>query len=360
MGFVLELQQPALHLSVDIDIDEDAACVVLVAAFQIVEFAAVAQVASTDGRQLHKTQALLLAAQLAAYVGQKIERCADLVADERLVDGNMRDLGGKCRVAAVVAPICVEDSQLGLRRIASLAAEVADHLAKIVGVHRQRVFAAECRQLLVGHIREAFDRRHGLDVGMLRIGEDVEAFAPRLDGIDAVALDARHILVAYRMVEYHKARAAYAHIGRGVEQPHAVDGRSGALVELSGQVLDGKIASARKVEPVDDQIGYTLAEDGVTALFEQLFGEPEQVVDVYQTELADRQRQVAVELLAKRFGLDAEARMFFYIDAIICHIGCMLLFYEFVPPLRVVLFEIAVDECNMSHFALGTRLALAV
>ncbi len=195
---------------------------------------------------------------------------------------------------------------------------------------------------------------------MLRVGEDVEAFAPRLDGIDAIALDARHILVAYRTVEYHKARAAYAHIGRGVEQPHAVDGRSGALVELPGQKLHGQIAAPRQVARIGDRVGHRLAEDGVAALFEQLFGEPEQVVDVYQTELADRQRQVAVELLAKRFGLDAEARMFFYIDAIICHIGCMLLFYEFVPPLRVVSFDVAVDECNVSHFALGARLALAV
>ena len=66
MGFVLELQEPFLGPAIDVHIDENAACVVLLAHLQVIEQSLAAQVTGTDGRQVHQADALALAPQFAA------------------------------------------------------------------------------------------------------------------------------------------------------------------------------------------------------------------------------------------------------------------------------------------------------
>ena len=66
MGFVLELQEPFLGPVIDVHIDENAACVVLLAHLQVVEQSLAAQVTGTDRRQVHQADALALAPQFAA------------------------------------------------------------------------------------------------------------------------------------------------------------------------------------------------------------------------------------------------------------------------------------------------------
>ena len=55
MCLVLKLQQPTLHLAINIDIYEDATSVVLLALLHIIELTLLLEVAGTDGCKLHKT-----------------------------------------------------------------------------------------------------------------------------------------------------------------------------------------------------------------------------------------------------------------------------------------------------------------
>lgn len=89
MGFVLELQEPFLGPVIDVHIDENAACVVLLAHLQVVEQSLAAQVTGTDRRQVHQADALALAPQFAADFQVKRQRAFDLVFHERLLDRNV-------------------------------------------------------------------------------------------------------------------------------------------------------------------------------------------------------------------------------------------------------------------------------
>ena len=73
MCLVLKLQQPALHNTVNIDVYEDAASVILLALLHIVELTELAEVARTDSSQLHKAEALLLATKLLADTVHKLD-----------------------------------------------------------------------------------------------------------------------------------------------------------------------------------------------------------------------------------------------------------------------------------------------
>ena len=81
----------------------------------------------------------MLAPQFAADAQVEGQRILDLVLYERFLDRDALQLGGEGRMAAVVAPIGVEDAQLGLIGIAPLGTEIFHHLAQVVGIHRQPV-----------------------------------------------------------------------------------------------------------------------------------------------------------------------------------------------------------------------------
>ena len=314
---VLELQEPLLGLPVHIDIDIDRAGVVLLRNLQIVQQPLLAEVACADRRDVHQADALVLAAQLAADPQVEGQRILDLLLDEGLLDGDALQLGREGRMAAVVAPVGIEDAQLGFIGIAPLPAEVAHHLAQVVGIHRQPLRGAVALQRIVLHLAETFEHRDGLHLGLLHVAQHREVLLARLDGVDVVVADLRQLLVGYPVIEEQQLRRADAHVGRRVYQPHAVHGRSGPLVELSGQVLHGDVLAALEVARIGYRVGYHLAEDRVAALFEQLLREAEQVVDVQQAQVAQREVQIRVELPAQALGLNPEAGQFLNENAVV-------------------------------------------
>ena len=129
--------------------------------------------------------------------------------------------------------------------------------------------------------------------------------------------DLRQLLVGYPVVEEQQLRRADAHVGRRIDQPYAIHGRSGPLVELSGQILHGNILAALEVARIGYRVGYHLAEDRVTALLEQLLREAEQIIDVQQAQVAQREVQIRVELPAQALGLDPEAGQFLNENAVV-------------------------------------------
>ena len=304
VGFVLELQQPPLGTAVDLHVDIDRASVVLVAHLQIVQQPPLAQKAGADRGQIHQAEALMLAAQLAADREVQSERILDLVLCERLLDGDLLQFGRKGRVAAMVAPVGIQNAQLRLVGIAAFAAEITDHLGEVVGIHRQALRFAVVRQVGLLHPSEPVEHRHGLHRGLLRVVQHREVLFAGLDGIDVVTADAAERLVRQIAVENEQLRRFDPHVGLRVDQPHAIHGRSGPLIELAGQTLHGQIPRARKIALVRNAIGYDLAEDGITALLKQLLRETEEVVDIHETQRAQAEIEVVVQLAAQAFGLD--------------------------------------------------------
>ena len=303
----LEVSEENNACSVYIDVDVDRAGVVLLRDLQIVQQAFLPEVARADGRHIHQAEALVLTAQFAADTQVQRQRIFDLLLDERLLDGDALQLSREGRVAAVVAPVSVEDAQLGFVGIAPLRTEVFHHLAQVVGVHRQTHRLAVRLQFGIRHLPEPFEHPDGLHFGLLHVAEHREVLLTRFDGVDVVMPDLRQLPVGRLVIENEQPRRADVDPGLGIDQPHAVDGRSGALVELPGQILHGDILAPREVERVGHRVGHHLAENRIAALFQQLFAEAEKVVDAEQAHLAQRQVQIGVQLAAQALGLDPEA-----------------------------------------------------
>ena len=307
MGFVLELQEPFLGLPIDIHVDIDRAGVVLLRDLHVVQQPLLLQVAGADRRHVHQAKALVLAAQFAADAQVERQRIFDLLLDERFLDGDALQLGREGRVAAMVAPIGVEDAQFGFIGIAALGAEVFHHLAQVVVVHRQPHLLAVGLQFGIRHFPETIEHLHGFHLGLLHVAQHREVLLARLHGIDVVMADFGQLGVSHLVVEQQQFRRTDVDLRLRVDQPHAIDGRRGALVELSGQVLHGDIFASREVAGIGHGVGHHLAENRITALFQQLRREAEQVVDVQQAHFAQCEIQVCVQLAAQALGLDPEA-----------------------------------------------------
>ncbi len=227
--------------------------------------------------------------------------------------------GGESGVTAVVGPVGVENAQLGLGGVAALVAEVVHHLSEVVGIHRQPPLLAERCQVGLGHIGESVERGERLYVGVLNLLQLRQVFLPCLHGVDVVMANASQVGIANRIVEQQQAGTANLDIRLRVNQMDAIHGRRGALVELSGNELDGQIALSRKVAAVGYGVGYPLAKNAVAALLQQLGGETEQVVDAEVTQLLEMELQVLVEFLTQALCLDAERFFLFDKDTIVSH-----------------------------------------
>ena len=341
---VLELQKPRLGLSVNVHLHIDRAGVVLLRDFQIVQQPLLFQVAGSDRRHVHQTDALVLAPQLAPDPQVQSQRILDLLLHERLLDGDAFEFGREGRMAAVVAPIGIQNAQLRLVGVAALLAEVLHHLVEVVGVHRQPHPLAVRLQPVVRHLAESVQHLNGLHLGLLHVRQHREVLLARLHGVDVVVADPGQFLFGNAVVEEQQLRRADVHLCFGVDQPHAVHRRGGPLVELPGQALHGDVFAARKVARIAHLIGHHFAEDRVTALFEQLLREAEQVVDVQQTQFAQRKVQVRVQFAPKTLRLHPEARQFLDENTIIGRVHLLLLFVLFLLAARAGPFPCSPNE----------------
>ena len=262
----------------------------------------------------------MLAAQFAADAQVERQRIFDLLLDERFLDGDALQLGREGRVAAMVAPIGVEDAQFGFIGVAALGAEVFHHLAQVIVVHRQSHLLAVGLQFGIRHFPEPVEHLHGLHLGLLHVAQHREILLARLDGVDVVFAHARQLLVGRRCVQQQQPRRADAHLGFGIDQPHAVDGRRSAQIELSRQILHRQEFPPFEVAGVGHLVGLHLAEHPVTARFEQFGREAEQVVDVQQTQLREVQSEVLVQIVLQALGLDPKSGAFLDENTVVLHI----------------------------------------
>ena len=95
-------------------------------------------------------------------------------------------------MAAVVAPIGVEDAKLRLDGITTLLLEVVYNLAEVVGIHRKTISLAIGGQILLLHLAETLQHSHRLNLRTLHVCENVEVLLARLYRVDKILLDACH------------------------------------------------------------------------------------------------------------------------------------------------------------------------
>ena len=67
MGFVLEHEKPFLEFPVHIHVHVDAAGIVLLADFHVVQKTGLAQIPASDCRHIHQVQALVLATEFFSH-----------------------------------------------------------------------------------------------------------------------------------------------------------------------------------------------------------------------------------------------------------------------------------------------------
>ena len=191
VGLVLEHKQPPFGPAVVpfayLNVNEYAAGVVFLADFHVVEKTLGTKVPGPDRGHVHEVYILRLPPGLLPHLQVEAQGLFYVLSDERVVDVDPLEAGGESRVAAVVAPVGVQDPQFGLIGVAALLREVAYHLAQVLSAHRQAHIPAESFSLIAVHLPEAFQHRDRFDRGLLSVGQLAEVLRPGLHGVDVVA-----------------------------------------------------------------------------------------------------------------------------------------------------------------------------
>ncbi len=160
MGFILELQQPSLRLAVDFDIHKYRAGIVLLALLQIVEVSVGAQPACADSGKIHEVERLIGASEVGTHFIPEGDSLLDVGGGKRIVDIYGLKASSKGGMAAMIAPICVEDAYLRLFRVAPFGGKIFHGLHKVVGAHSEAHLPAQLLRLRAGEGSEAADRFH--------------------------------------------------------------------------------------------------------------------------------------------------------------------------------------------------------
>ena len=144
-------------------------------------------------------------------------------------------------MAAVVAPVSVENTELRLVGIAALGGEIFHDLHEVISIHGQTVGLHPRGSFFGSDRAETVEHLDLLGHGAFGSGEDRHVLGSRLDSVDHILLDFLQILLADRIVEDEEFGRADLDVGGGVDQFHAILGGGGALVELAGETLDGDV-----------------------------------------------------------------------------------------------------------------------
>ena len=223
-------------------------------------------------------------------------------------------------MAAVIAPVSVQDAELRLGGVPSLGFEVFHHFPEVVRVHRQAMALAEGQVLVRGQVdepRQVFKRLHG---GFLAEREDGKVLLAAFHRVDEIVPDLRERLVRDGVLEDHQAGTLDLDVRFRVDQMDTVHGGGSPLVELAGDVFHGDVFLAGEREVVRDGVRHHFPEHAVAALLQQVVGEAEKVVHVDEPEGTQAQGEVLVELGEEARGLHAELLLFLYKDAPALHV----------------------------------------
>ena len=89
-------------------------------------------------------------------------------------------------MAAVVAPVCVQDTEFSLERIPAFRLEIAHHFAEVVGVHGKAMALAEVGKLAFRHTGEAGEILERLHIRLLVLFQHRKILAAAFHGVYVV------------------------------------------------------------------------------------------------------------------------------------------------------------------------------
>ena len=180
---VLELQQPFLCLAVHIHVHVDAAGVVLLADFHIVEQTFLFQIFRSYGSQVHKIQSLVLSAEFLAYFQIQIQSTVEFFFQERILDFDILKFRCECSMTAMIAPICIQNPEFGLVRVTAFRLEIIHDFPEVIGIHGQSHLPAIRSEFFFLHGSEAFQYLHRNHRSLLGIGKLCKIFLAGFDRI---------------------------------------------------------------------------------------------------------------------------------------------------------------------------------
>ena len=287
MRFVFEHQKPVLLLAVHHGGHMNGAGVDLLALVELGEQTADLERLCADGRNIHKRLralgGLLRAVDLLAR--GEIARIGAL--DGVIVDADLVKVGGEGRVAAVVGPVGIDHAQLGHGGVAALGlAEIVLQRLEVGDIHGKPHGGEQRGERGLVHGGEALDGRNALWLGKL-LGERFGLCKARLaafDGVDDIALDRLDIGIRQRAIERVDLRRADARALALAQKLDALRRAVRALVELTGQGLDGKDrAGVLRVRRVGHKVQRRLGEHAPAGIFKERGLDPLYIIAIPDT-----------------------------------------------------------------------------
>ena len=209
---VLELEEPFLHLPVHIHVHEDAAGVVLFTLFQILQLAFEPKPTGAQRCQFHEAEGLPLASQLLPHAAGQFQGAFQLGLHKAFFHRNFLNLRGKGGVAAMVAPIGVQDAELRLGGVPPFFPEIQHHFPKVVGIHGQAVFPAEGGEILLLQGGEAGKVFQGLHIGLFSKGQHAQVLGTAFHRVDEITGNAGKGLRRKVVVKDEKAGTLDLHL----------------------------------------------------------------------------------------------------------------------------------------------------
>ena len=215
-------------------------------------------------------------------------------------------------MAAVVAPVGVENSEFRLCGDASFPPEILHHLAKVIHIHGKAVRMAERRIFILRHSRKAGKVFQRFYIRLFRDAKLAEILASAFNGIDKVMSDLLYHGIRSVIFKYQQSGTFDGDICRRVDQMHTVHCGRCTLVKLPGNILDSEIFLAGQVQRVAYIIRYDFTENPVAAFLQKGIAKAEKIVHVDEPQFLEIQRQVLVQFGAEAVRFHTEQFFFFY------------------------------------------------
>ena len=247
VGLILEIDEPLLFFPIDIDRNNDGACVDLIRFFLIVKFSLRLQLLGSEECKIHQADELVASSGIESIAVSQIllKRILEGLLHVALAELNFFKLGLERRVTAVVGPVCVEYADLSDRGVALLLVleifadelEVRECHRKIQGIIQllelSEIHGAEiCKNLNILRLR--IDSSECLRHGLIRL--------TGVDRIDSVLHELLKVLIGDLTDEHIGRRGMDTGILLLIQEADALLCGVRSLVKLARQVLDGKDA----------------------------------------------------------------------------------------------------------------------
>ena len=321
MGFILEHQQPRLGLAVHLHIDVDAARVVLFRNFHVFQIAGFALVLAVDARHVHeRLRFLTVTVQLFPHRYILIVSSLQLMLELGGCERDFRQLRLKGRVAAMVAPVGVQQLDFRIRRISFfLVFEIFLNEKNVFSRHGQTHLLAKVLHFFGRPFSETVIDADILHVRVLRQGKLAHILLARFHLVNAIFLDLRKLLRRQVRVKDIHFGAFDHHFRFRVEQREALHRAVGTLVELAGQVFHCQICQAVQRKVLGDGVHHRLRQHAHGSSLQQGVVHIEDVVHHQQAETADLEVEITVQGVFETDGFYIKARFLFNENTYVAH-----------------------------------------